>query len=94
MPPRTAYSPGSRTVPLRRKPFSSSQRITPSIPSTLPGAADSACLPIWSFDGTRWSTALTVVSSTAGLSRPLTRASRDSAVIRCATMVACGDTRS
>ena len=76
------------------KPFSSSQRITPSIPSTLPGAADSACLPIWSFAGTRWSAALTVVSSTAGLSRPLTRASRDSAVIRCATMVACGDTRS
>ena len=29
MPPRTAYSPGSRTVETREKPLSSSQRITP-----------------------------------------------------------------
>ena len=48
----------------------------------------------WLFAGTRWSAALTVVSRTDGRSRPLRRASRDSAVMRCATKPACGDTRS
>ena len=76
------------------KPLSSSHCMTPAMPSMLPGAADSACLAIRSLAGTRCSTALTVASSTAGLSRPVMRASRDSAVMRCATMPACGDTRS
>ena len=76
------------------KPLSSSQRTTPSMPSTLPGAADSACVATRSRAGTRCSAALTVVSSTDGLSRPLMRASRDSAVMRCATTPACGETRS
>jgi hypothetical protein len=60
----------------------------------LPGAADSDCVATRERAGTRWSAALTVVSSTDGRSRPLMRASRDSTVIRCATMPACGDTRS
>ena len=65
------------------------------MPSTLPGAAESDCVATSSRGGTRCSAALTVVSSDAdGLSRPLTRASRDSVVMRCATMPACGDTRS
>ena len=46
-------------------------RSTPSMPSTLPGAADSACVAISSRAGTRCSAALTVVSTTAGCSRPL-----------------------
>ena len=66
----------------------------PLIGSTLPGAADSDCLPTMSRAGTRCRIAFTVVSSTAGRSRPLTLASRASAVMRCATMAACGDTRS
>ncbi len=94
MPPRTAYSPGSRTVEARVKPLSSSHSITPAMPSTLPGATDSACVATNSRAGTRCSAALTVVSSTEGLSRPVTRASRDSAVMRCATTPACGETRS
>ena len=46
MPPRTAYSPASRTVETREKPLISSQRIDPVHPSTLPGAAENACSPI------------------------------------------------
>jgi len=38
--------------------------------------------------------AFTVVSSTAGRSRPFTLARRASAVMRCATIAECGDTRS
>jgi hypothetical protein len=66
----------------------------PSMASTLPGATDSDCRPTNSKAGTRWSAALTVVISTDGRSRPFTCASRDSAVIRCATKPACGETRS
>mgnify|MGYP003694712243 CR=1 FL=1 len=44
MPPRTAYSPGSRTVEARTKPLSSSQSTIPCMPMTLPGATDSACV--------------------------------------------------
>jgi len=94
MPPRTAYSPGSRTVEARVKPFSSNHWITPAMPSTLPGATDSAWVATKSRAGTRWSAALTVVSSTEGLSRPVTRARRESVIMRCATTDALGDTRS
>ncbi len=76
------------------KPLSSSQRVMPSMSSTLPGATDSDCVATISRAGTRWSAALTVVSRIDGRSRPLTRASRASAVMRCATTPACGDTRS
>ncbi len=76
------------------KPLSSSHSIMPAMPMTLPGATDSACVATNSRAGTRCSAALTVVSSTDGLSRPFTRASRDSAVMRCATTLALGDTRS
>ena len=64
MPPRTAYSPGSRTVEARTKPLSSSHSTMPCMPMTLPGATDSACVATKSRAGTRWSAALTVVSST------------------------------
>ena len=67
------------------KPLSSSQRVMPSMASMLPGAAESDCLATRSLAGTRCSAALTVVSRSDGRSRPLTRASRDSAVMRCAT---------
>ena len=40
MPPRTAYSPVSRTVPVRRKPLISSQATSWSVSTTLPGAAE------------------------------------------------------
>ena len=76
------------------KPLSSSHVTMPAMPMTLPGATDSACVATNSRAGTRCSAAFTVVSSTDGLSRPLTRASRDSAVMRCATTDAFGDTRS
>ncbi len=94
MPPRTAYSPGSRTVEARVKPLSSSQVTMLAMPMTLPGATDSAWVATKSRAGTRCSAAFTVVSSTDGLSRPFTRARRDSAVMRCATTDALGDTRS
>ena len=70
MPPRTAYSPGSRTVEARVKPLSSSHSTMPAMPVTLPGATESACVATKSRAGTRCSAALTVVSSTDGLSRP------------------------
>ncbi len=76
------------------KPLSSSQWVMPSIASMLPGATESEWLATKSRAGTRWSAALTVVSRIEGRSRPLSRASRDSAVMRCATKPACGDTRS
>jgi hypothetical protein len=75
-------------------PLSSSQFTTPAMPSTLPGATDSACVAVNSRAGTRCDSALTVVNSTEGLSRPLTRASRDKVVMRCAITLAFGDTRS
>ena len=93
MPPRTAYSPGSRTVEARVKPLSSSHSITPCMPSTLPGATDKACVATQSRPGTRCSVALPVVSSTEGGRGP-SRVSRDSAVMRCATTLALGETRS
>src|SRR5215813_11797218 len=60
----------------------------------FPGTAENDCVATSAFAGTRCSAALTVVSSTEGRSLPLRRDSRDSAVIRCATTPACGETRS
>ncbi len=40
MPPRTAYSPASRTVPVRTKPLISSQATSASMSTMLPGAAE------------------------------------------------------
>src|SRR4029077_3348337 len=65
-----------------------------SIASILPGVTESACLATKSRAGTRWRMALTVVSRSDGRPRPLTRTSRDSAVMRWATNPACGETRS
>ncbi len=64
------------------------------MPSTLPGATDSAWVATNSRAGTRCNAALMVVKSIDGLLRPFTRASRDNAVIRCATTDAFGETRS
>ena len=44
MPPRTAYSPVSRTVPVRRKPLISSQATSASVATMLPGAAEKRLL--------------------------------------------------
>src|ERR1039457_6076083 len=50
-----------------------------AMPMTLPGATDSACVATNPRAGTRCSAAFTVVSSTDGLSRPLTRGRRQTA---------------
>jgi len=65
--------------------------MTPDIATRLPGAAASDCRPSVSRRGTRCRMALTVVSTIAGRSRPLTRARRASAIIRCATTPPCGE---
>ena len=92
MPPRTAYSPTSRTVAVRSKPFATSHRVRRSIGITLPGATDitrSATPPL---SGTRWTIALAVVKTTR---EPLWGASSAfSALIRSAETSALGDTRS
>ena len=62
--------------------------------STLPGAAESDCVAITALGGTRWSAAFTVVMRTDGPACSFILARRDSAVTRCATTAACGDTRS
>ena len=84
----------SRTVAARLKPMSSSHWMMFAIGATLPGATDNDCLAIAARSGTRCRTALTVVRSTAGCSRPVTRARRASVITRCATTAGCGDTRS
>ncbi len=95
MPPRTAYSPVSRTVPVRRKPLASTQATTSSIDTTLPIAAENASLAMWARGGTRCTRALTVVQRIRGVvSDERERVSRDSAVMRCAAMAAFGETRS
>ncbi len=94
MPPRTANSPVSRTVEVRKYPFMSSQRASCSVSTMLPGAAEKLSEATFEKAGTRCSAALTVVSSRRGLSPDLVLASRDSVVIRCATMEGAGETRS
>ena len=67
------------------KPLSSSQRVTPSIAEHVAGRGRQRLrAPPGRCAGTRCSAALTVVSRTDGRSRPLSRASRDSVVMRCA----------
>ena len=94
MPPRTAYSPASRTVDALTYPLSSSQPTMPSIASMLPGMAEKACPATSPRAGTRWTMALTVVSTTDVRSWPLSRASRAKAVMRCATIPGWGEARS
>ena len=95
MPPRTAYSPVSRTVPVRRKPLASTQATTSSIATTLPIAAENASLAMWARGGTRCTRALTVVQRMRGLSSAeRVRARRASAVIRAAATAVVGETRS
>ena len=95
MPPRTAYSPVSRTVPVRRKPLVSSQLTSWVVSTTLPGAAEKVSAAIRDRGGTRWTRALTVVERIRGLSSEvLERASRARVVMRCAVIAAFGETRS
>ncbi len=95
MPPRTAYSPVSRTVPVRRKPLASTQATTSSIATTLPIAAENVSRAMWARGGTRCTRALTVVQRMRGRSSAeRVRARRASAVIRAAATAVVGETRS
>ena len=53
MPPRTAYSPVSRTVPVRRKPLISSQPTSESVATAFPGAAEKVSAAMRARGGTR-----------------------------------------
>ena len=95
MPPRTAYSPVSRTTSERRNPLVSSQAARSSVETELPGAAEKLSLATLSRGGTRCRMALTVVDRMRGLSaEERDRARRESTSIRRAAMAALGDTRS
>ena len=95
MPPRTAYSPVSRTVPERTKPFDSSQATSSSVATELPGTAENESLATAARGGTRCRSAATVVDRMRGRSRDdFERARRDNTVMRRAAMPAEGDTRS
>ena len=95
MPPRTAYSPASRTVEARTKPLVSSQPVSAFISTTLPGAAENVSAAIWATGGTRWTTALTVVLRMRGRSAlERERARRASTTMRRAETEALGETRS
>ena len=92
MPPRTAYSPVSRTVAVRRKPLPSNHATRSSIATDWPGFACSAASRISSAGGTRWMMAFAVVSTTHGPLRPA--ATSLSAETRRAATSAEGETRS
>ncbi len=95
MPPRTAYSPVSCTVPERRKPLVSSHATRSSVATALPGAAEKLSLATTARGGTRCVSALMVVDRMRGRSaEDFERARRDSTVMRRASIAACGDTRS
>ena len=95
MPPRTAYSPVSRTVPVRRKPLASTQATTLSIETTLPIATEKVSTAMRVIGGTRWIRALTVVQRMRGRSSAeRVRARRAKAVIRAAAVAVVGETRS
>ena len=95
MPPRTAYSPVSRTPSDRRKPLVSSQAARAAVEPELPGAAEKLSRATLSRGGTRCRMALTVVDRMRGRSaEERERASRDRTSMRRAAMAALGDTRS
>ena len=92
MPPRTAYSPTSRTVAVRSKAFVSSHFVSRSMATTLPAAAPQVRAATVSRSGTRWMMALAVVKTTRG---PFCGCSRScSALIRAAEISELGETRS
>ena len=94
MPPRTAKSPGSTTVPVREKPFCCRKASNSSISARgCPGAAVKVAAAIALRGGTRCNTALTVVSTMRGPAG-CRLSSRDSVASRRATTVGAGDTRS
>src|ERR1700749_1621012 len=95
MPPRTAYSPVSRTADARAKPLFSSHSVRLVILTALPGAAEKDSAATFSRGGTRCRTALIVVERISG--RPAARpdgGSRDRTVTRRAEIAALGETRS
>ncbi|MNL32572.1 hypothetical protein D3C87_1544330 [compost metagenome] len=94
MPPRTAYSPTSRTVATRSKPLRSRRAATSSMRTWLPGRAEKARLSITSCGEILCSAALTVTSTIAacGFLRWAIRA-LSAASLR-ADVSALGDTRS
>ena len=95
MPPRTAYSPVSRTVALRMKPLISSHSTSLSMSMALPGAAENVSCATLANGGTFCSTAEIVVERIRGRSSDeRERASRARAVMRRAEIEALGDTRS
>ncbi len=94
MPPRTANSPGSITVPVRWKPDASSRAITCSIGSRAPAAMRTAAFLIAESGGTRWSAALTVVSRISAGLPPLAWARRAKVAMRRASMSLSGEMRS
>ena len=93
VPPRTAYSPGSITVPVRWKPARFSRCTSRFMSMRWPAAMVLSDLRMNSRGGTRCRIALTVVSTTVGLLRaPAT--SLASVAIRVATICAFGPMRS
>ena len=92
MPPRTAKSPGSTTVPVREKPFSPRKVMSASVSTLRPGLAENTALAMTSRVGTRWSAALTVVSRMSGDGRCEARPARVASLP--ATISATGETRS
>ena len=95
IPPRTAYSPVSRTVAVRLKPLVSSHWTSASMSTALPGAAENVSLATFFRGGTRCRIAAIVVESSRGRSSDVREPdSRDNAVIRRALIAAFGETRS
>ena len=95
MPPRTAYSPVSRTVPVRAKPFISSHATSEFMLTALPGAAENVSAATRARGGTRCRMALTVVETRRGRSsEERERVRRANAVMRWAVTAALGEMRS
>ena len=95
MPPRTAYSPVSRTLDALAKPLVSSQFTSASRSTILPGAAENVPAAILLRAATRWIRALTVVERMRGRANAeRERARRESTTMRRAEIAASGDTRS
>jgi len=93
MPPRTANSPGSRTVSVRMYPLLRKKLCSRSSPMRPPGRKVSTRPSKRLFGGTRWISALTVVSTTSGVSPPPV-ARRVKVSMRWLTISLFGDTRS
>ena len=95
IPPRTAYSPVSRTVGLRWKPLCSSHAAKAVVSTRLPGAAANVSSAILFRSGTRCKSPFAVKMTTRGrASLEVERASLARTVILRASIAELGDTRS